>query len=163
MLELGKKAGTEGLMKELEVLRRGEGGRARLEEESLGLRVGLYLWPFSIFSFIFLLLLFLLLALVLLLLLPAQVRMEAADRSRTTLGELVTRMSGLLELVRSRCPDLTLVEGLEQCMREVGQVLGGEARLEGSPVKTFPGISKEERRLSLVGNQDSCSYPICRR
>ena len=102
MLELGKKAGTTGLYKEIENLRKKEAGqekeRSKVEEETVELKV----------------------------------KVASMEHNMAVLAEVVERLDGLSEMVVSKCGDLTLVENLQKAVGEVREVLsstgGGNIR-----------------------------------
>ena len=102
MLELGKKAGTTGLYKEIENLRKKEAGqekeRSKVEEETVELKV----------------------------------KVASMEHNMAVLAEVVERLDGLAEMVVSKCGDLTLVENLQKAVGEVREVLsstgGGNVR-----------------------------------
>ena len=102
MLELGKKAGTTGLYKEIENLRKKEAGqekeRAKVDEELVELKV----------------------------------KAANMDHNMAVLAEVLERLDGLAEMMVNKCGDLTLVENLQKAVGEVKEVVtstgGGEVR-----------------------------------
>ena len=102
MLELGKKAGTTGLYKEIENLRKKEAGqekeRAKVDEELVELKV----------------------------------KAANMDHNMAVLAEVLERLDGLAEMMVNKCGDLTLVENLQKAVVEVKEVVastgGGEVR-----------------------------------
>ena len=102
MLELGKKAGTTGLYKEIENLRKKEAGqekeRAKVDEELVELKV----------------------------------KAANMDHNMAVLAEVLERLDGLTEMMVNKCGDLTLVENLQKAVGEVKEVVastgGGEVR-----------------------------------
>ena len=102
MLELGKKAGTTGLYKEIENLRKKEAGqekeRAKGDEELVELKV----------------------------------KAANMDHNMAVLAEVLERLDGLAEMMVNKCGDLTLVENLQKAVGEVKEVVastgGGEVR-----------------------------------
>ena len=102
MLELGKKAGTTGLYKEIENLRKKEAGqekeRAKVDEELVELKV----------------------------------KAANMDHNMAVLAEVLERLNGLAEMMVNKCGDLTLVENLQKAVGEVKEVVastgGGEVR-----------------------------------
>ena len=102
MLELGKKAGTTGLYKEIENLRKKEAGqekeRAKVDEELVELKV----------------------------------KTANMDHNMAVLAEVLERLDGLAEMMVNKCGDLTLVENLQKAVGEVKEVVastgGGEVR-----------------------------------
>ena len=102
MLELGKKAGTTGLYKEIENLRKKEAGqekeRAKVDEELVELKV----------------------------------KAANMDHNMAVLAEVLERLDGLAEMMVSKCGDLTLVENLQKAVGEVKEVVAstgaGEVR-----------------------------------
>jgi len=125
MLELGKKAGTTGLYKEIENLRKKEASqekeRSKVDEESVELKV----------------------------------KVASMEHNMAVLAEVVVRLDGLAEMLVSKCGDLTLVENLQKAVGVVREVVtstgGGNVRkMAGSPVKSMVGVSGQERRFSEV-------------
>ena len=149
MLELGKKAGTTGLYKEIKTLRKKEAGqdkeKAKVEEEMVVLKV----------------------------------KVESMEHNMAVLAEVVDKLDRLAEMLVSKCGDLTLVENLQKAVVEVKDVVnstgGGKVRkmtgecwkdtvvssfssiapsltlsTTGSPAKSLGGVSIQERRLSEV-------------
>ena len=102
MLELGKKAGTTGLYKEIENLRKKEAGqekgRGKLDEELVELKV----------------------------------KAANMDHNMAVLAEVLERLNGLAEMMVNKCGDLTLVENLQKAVGEVKEVVAstgaGEVR-----------------------------------
>ena len=102
MLELGKKAGTTGLYKEIENLRKKEAGqekeRAKVDEQLVELKV----------------------------------KTANMDHNMAVLAEVLERLDGLAEMMVNKCGDLTLVENLQKAVGEVKEVVastgGGEVR-----------------------------------
>ena len=102
MLELGKKAGTTGLYKEIENLRKKEAGqekeRAKVDEQLVELKV----------------------------------KTANMDHNMAVLAEGLERLDGLAEMMVNKCGDLTLVENLQKAVGEVKEVVastgGGEVR-----------------------------------
>ena len=102
MLELGKKAGTTGLYKEIENLRKKETGqekeRAKVDEELVELKV----------------------------------KAANMDHNMAVLAEVLERLDGLAEMMVNKCGDLTLMENLQKAVGEVKEVVastgGGEVR-----------------------------------
>ena len=102
MLELGKKAGTTGLYKEIENLRKKEAGqekeRAKVDEQLVELKV----------------------------------KAANMDHNMAVLAEVLERLDGLAEMMVNKCGDLTLVENLQKAVGEVKEVVastgGGEVR-----------------------------------
>ena len=102
MLELGKKAGTTGLYKEIENLRKKEAGqekeRAKVDEELVELKV----------------------------------KAANMDHNMAVLAEVLERLDGLAEMMVNKCGDLTLVENLQKAVGEVKEVVAstgaGEVR-----------------------------------
>ena len=102
MLELGKKAGTTGLYKEIENLRKKEAGqekeRAKVDEQLVELKV----------------------------------KTANMDHNMAVLAEVLERLNGLAEMMVNKCGDLTLVENLQKAVGEVKEVVastgGGEVR-----------------------------------
>ena len=102
MLELGKKAGTTGLYKEIENLRKKEAGqekeRAKVDEELVELKV----------------------------------KTANMDHNMAVLAEVLERLDGLAEMMVNKCGDLTLVENLQKAVGEVKEVVAstgaGEVR-----------------------------------
>ena len=102
MLELGKKAGTTGLYKEIENLRKKEASqekeRSKVDEESVELKV----------------------------------KVASMEHNMAVLAEVVVRLDGLAEMLVSKCGDLTLVENLQKAVGVVREVVtstgGGNVR-----------------------------------
>ena len=110
MLELGKKAGTTGLYKEIENLRKKEASqekeRLKVEEETVELKV----------------------------------KVASMEHNMAVLAEVVERLDGLAEMLVSKCGDLTLVENLQKAVGEVREVVsstgGGKAVRKMAGIKS---------------------------
>ena len=110
MLELGKKAGTTGLYKEIENLRKKEASqekeRSKVEEETVELKV----------------------------------KVASMEHNMAVLAEVVERLDGLAEMLVSKCGDLTLVENLQKAVGEVREVVsstgGGKAVRKMAGIKS---------------------------
>ena len=110
MLELGKKAGTTGLYKEIENLRKKEASqekeRSKVEEETVELKV----------------------------------KVASMEHNMAVLAEVVERLDGLAEMLVSKCGDLTLVENMQKAVGEVREVVsstgGGTAVRKMAGIKS---------------------------
>ena len=110
MLELGKKAGTTGLYKEIENLRKKEASqekeRSKVEEETVELKV----------------------------------KVASMEHNMAVLAEVVERLDGLAEMLVSKCGDLTLVENMQKAVGEVREVVsstgGGKAVRKMAGIKS---------------------------
>ena len=95
-----------------------------------------------------------------------KVQVESGEHRMAVLGEAVTRLEGLADLLRNKCTDLTLVESLEQGLGEVRAVLQGTA---GGPPRAGgqgQAVGGQGRRFSQVGGPErgcGCIVAICRR
>ena len=112
MLELGKKAGTTGLYKEIENLRKKEASqekeRSKVDEESVELKV----------------------------------KVASMEHNMAVLAEVVVRLDGLAEMLVSKCGDLTLVENLQKAVGVVREVVsstgGGNVRKMAGMILASP-------------------------
>ena len=112
MLELGKKAGTTGLYKEIENLRKKEASqekeRSKVDEESVELKV----------------------------------KVASMEHNMAVLAEEVVRLDGLAEMLVSKCGDLTLVENLQKAVGVVREVVtstgGGNVRKMAGMILASP-------------------------
>ena len=126
MLELGKKAGTTGLYKEIENLRKKEASqekeRSKVDEESVELKV----------------------------------KVASMEHNMAVLAEVVVRLDGLAEMLVSKCGDLTLVENLQKAVGVVREVVsstgGGNVRKMAGMILASPyffGLAPNIGKLNL--------------